>query len=380
MNGTPNNIKPSKPELFCVQVGTHRAPSMNQKLELVYEARRTTTEIHGGGQFDYFQGRRTPLSEGTGTVSGVYPCCKDWLKKNSCDYFRHEADGVHAAVGARVPILFYRDYSCVVCNGPRFPLPACPESNCGGDCLEDCPPTSAAERDVADCNCAGVTPCGKFMWAWGSVTKTDNSSNVDDYNNPEGVDFGFEFILESPMIEASYSTWRFGGPLRRTDPARSTLENEAVFAEKRGQWWMPCFWNGCCDANHFYFRQLEPTNDESFFDPDMWEAERHRAFANQSFVIEAKGNYAPRTRMLITSGSTLTIKNDIGVKAHTFNFSSSGSLLYLDSLTGLAMEKNNMGQFGIYTRSDIPRLDFGRNVVTIGNGQGTVGVNPRWIN
>lgn len=331
-----------------VQIGYARVPALEAQTELSYATRLIQAEAESGGMHDYYASRFSPVGIGKLRHSGLYPLCRSQQGIADNVYIRDELDQIQVARSVWTPFLFY------------------------------------ANILIADRNNLLTPNCGQFLWAYGKVTSITSTHSVNDYLSPKATPVDIEATLRTPLVPATYSRWRFGAALDLSVERRVILADlENASAESPALWFVPCEVPSFCNDERFWPRNVYEDNFNTGsveYDAAKWECPYLMFRYASSDLITVSGNTQPRTRIVMSGDASITIRNAIGTSIYFYN-RPIDSTIYLDSWTGVAIEKDIAGNISqVPSAGYPPQLTYSDNYVSVDGSFVTIGWTEAWIN
>lgn len=338
------------PRWQLVQVGLAKAPRYNSTTEMTFSVAESTIQLHSGATYDFFRNSRATFTGGTFRHGGMY---RTEFVSQANVWPVSEVDLIQSQKGIYAPILFAKDYT--------------------------------SSQPCQDC-CFIVPNCWLFAWAYGKVKTVTNTFTTDDYSSPEATEVSIEGVLESPLKEVTYATWRYGTDLIAEATERKLLRSELELAqaETKRQWWIPCELPSPKTDNRFWPRDLySPYHAEQsgWFDWEHWDcAETILMRSPSERLFQIWGNTTPQLSIMARGDTKFLITNGFGEFTYDFG-DNNGTWIYMDTSSKMALRKKADNTIEPYVGTcNIPRFEYFENRVRVISGEIVVGLTPRWIN
>lgn len=393
-----NSVSPSVRSWRLIQVGSARVPMSDSETVLTAKYRDVVAQLHNGGHYNFYSGRRAPIDSLSVTHRGVYGGCNcpggALISPEGITEF--EALKRYGGIQS-VPFLFVSDligcepyqwlpvYDCDCCD-ERKSFAGCHESDPIIENCDDCMDDGCTEK----CWASKRHPCVTYAWAFGRITKMpDTSISTKVFSGAEAQEVSFEATLDSPLRRITYQRWRYGRPAMQPPKASpmTAYELERTMPDDKRLWEIdiPCKAPSCCDTEKFWPRdQFRPYRSLPFvtrFDVNYWEYTRAFPFVGPvEKRVYVGGNAEPEVMITATSDTVLSVRNSAtDVYAVEFANAPSASLVYSNSATGEAFWRNGANYAPIPGFCQHLRLEPGVNVLTVVQGSGVVGLVERYV-
>lgn len=307
-----NNPHFPTPKLVLHQIGRSRVPMFNAQSLVQYQARQAVLASHTGAEIDAYRDINAPFQAGEVRHTGQYR----YTGKTPHWSWFDETQNIKAAINLVQPFLFAR-------VGPMPSLTSM---------------TPAINPDSVD--------CVQWLWAMGKVTQVTDPYAVQTHGE-DLLEFGLVGKLETPLMRAKWSRWRYG--LYQDRPAITAATNfsklDRATAEDEAAWFVPCSIPDQCDSARFWPRNIwgdydlraevarwEADENVALYGPEQQGTTRMmplyvRPTANQSLVmLNISGNTYPRVRWIVSKGmygtpidrATIRITNQFGYREYSY--------------------------------------------------------------